>query len=173
MKPEVAALMKLGVPGRVPKNCSTGPIILIVGLSKGCDTWEGWPESVKESAERESSRRGTGDLHPQSEYSHLLWHLFLPYSLAMSPTDNSSSYFQSAFDTALSDYAKETGVDLTTHPFAHTLENCDSADRILDILEEKAQQFRAYRDGNRKLIDCIKPIFKCFVPSLVFLARPP
>ena len=56
--------MKLGVPGRVPKNCSTGPIILIVGLSKGCDTWEGWPESVKESAERESSRRGTGDLHP-------------------------------------------------------------------------------------------------------------
>ena len=78
----------------------------------------------------------------------------------MSPTDNSSSYFQSAFDTALSDYAKETGVDLTTHPFAHTLENCDSADRILDILEEKAQQFRAYRDGNRKLIDCLKPIIQ-------------
>ena len=78
----------------------------------------------------------------------------------MSPTDNSSSYFQSAFDAALSDYAKETGVDLTTHPFAHTLENCDSVDRILDVLEEKAQQFRAYRDGNRKLIDCLKPIIQ-------------
>jgi len=76
----------------------------------------------------------------------------------MSPTANSSSYFQYVFDAALSDYSRETGVDLATHPFAQTLQNCDSADRILDVLEEKAQHFRAYRDGNRKLIDCLKPI---------------
>jgi len=76
----------------------------------------------------------------------------------MSSTANSSSNFQSIFDAALSDYAKQTGIDLATHPSAQTLQNCNDADAILDVLQDKANQFQAYRDGNRKLINCLKPV---------------
>jgi hypothetical protein len=76
----------------------------------------------------------------------------------MSSTENSSSNFRSILDAALSDYAKQTGIDLTRHPSAQSLQNCNSADAILDLLADKAMQFQAYRDGNRKLINCLKPV---------------
>ena len=76
----------------------------------------------------------------------------------MSSTPISSSSFQPIFDAALSDYAKKTGIDLATHPFAQTLQNCQSADAILDLLQDRAREFSTYRDGNRKLIDCLKPV---------------
>ena len=76
----------------------------------------------------------------------------------MSSAANSSSNFQSIFDAALSDYAKQIGVDLATHPSAQILQNCDSAGAILDLLEDKAKQFQAYRDGNRNLINCLKSV---------------
>jgi len=75
----------------------------------------------------------------------------------MSSTANSPSTFESILDAALSDYAKQTGIDLATHPSAQILQNCNSADAILDLLGDKAKQFQAYRDGNRKLINCLKP----------------
>ena len=78
--------------------------------------------------------------------------------LPMASTPNSSSNFQSILDAALSDYAKQTGIDLVTHPSAQILQNCNSADAILDLLGDKAKQFQGYRDGNRKLINCLKPV---------------
>jgi len=75
----------------------------------------------------------------------------------MSSTANSYN-FQSIFDATLDDYARQTGIDLATHPSAQILQNCNSADAILDLLGDKARQFKAYRDGNRKLINCMKPI---------------
>jgi len=76
----------------------------------------------------------------------------------MSSTANSSSTFRSILDAALADYAKQTGIDLATHPSSQILQNCNSADVILDLLGDKAKQFQAYRDGNRKLINCLKPV---------------
>jgi hypothetical protein len=76
----------------------------------------------------------------------------------MSSTPTSSFSFQPIFEAALSDYAKQTGIDLATCPFAQTLQNCQSADAILDLLQDKAMQFRTYRDGHRKLINCLKPV---------------
>ena len=78
--------------------------------------------------------------------------------LAMTSTVSSSSNFQSIFDAALSEYTKQTGIDLAIHPSAQTLQNSTSADAILALLEDKAKQFQAYRDGNRKLINCLKPV---------------
>ena len=77
-----------------------------------------------------------------------------------STSSSSSSNFRYIFDTALSDYAKQTTIDLPTHPFAQSLQNCDSPERILDLLADKAKQFQAYRDGNRKLIDYLKPVVR-------------
>jgi len=81
-----------------------------------------------------------------------------PSLLPISPTPDPPSNVQSILDAALSDYSKQTGVDLATHPSAQTLQNCKSADAALDFLEEKAKQFQEYRDGNRKLINCLNPV---------------
>ena len=98
-----------------------------------------------------------------------------------STASSSSSNFQSIFDLALSDYAKQTTIDLPTHPFVQSLQNCDSPERILDLLEDKAKQFQAYRDGNRKLVNCLKPVVQVLhtvssilgdASSMVRLAEP-
>ena len=76
----------------------------------------------------------------------------------MSSAASSSPNFHSILGDALSDYAKQTGIDLTTHPSAQSLRNCNSADAILDLLGDRAKQFQVYRDGNRNLINCLKPV---------------
>jgi len=76
----------------------------------------------------------------------------------MSSATTSSSNFQSLFDAALSDYTKQTGINLATQPFAQDLQYCHSADDLLNVLQERAKQFQTYRDGNRKLLNCLKPI---------------
>ena len=89
----------------------------------------------------------------------------------MSSTPTSSSSFQPIFDAALSDYAKKTGIDLATYPFAQTLQNIQSADAIIDLFQDKAKQFSTYRDGNRKLIDCLKPVVQILHTVSVVLAE--
>ncbi|KAH9972371.1 hypothetical protein BJV74DRAFT_865042 [Russula compacta] len=76
----------------------------------------------------------------------------------MSSNTTSSSIFQSIFDAALADYETHTGIDLATYPFVQSLQSCHDPGAILDHLQERASQFRAYRDGDRKLINSLKPL---------------
>lgn len=76
----------------------------------------------------------------------------------MSSTENPLSNFQSILDTALSDYAKQTSIDLITHPSAQILQNCNSVDVVLNLLEDKEKQFQEYHNGNRKLMNCLKSV---------------
>ena len=76
----------------------------------------------------------------------------------MSSTHTIPSDFQSIFDAALCDYSKQTGINLATHPCTQDLQNCRSPDDLLNVLQDKAIQFQEYRDGNRKLINSLKPI---------------
>lgn len=69
-----------------------------------------------------------------------------------------TSNFQFLFDTALADYVQQTRVDLTIYPFAEKLQNCQSADVILELLRDKTKEFKDYRDGNHKLIDRLNPV---------------
>jgi hypothetical protein len=71
----------------------------------------------------------------------------------------STSNFQLIID-ALADYAKITGVDLSTNPFAATLEQSNSPDAILQLLQGREKAFQEYRDGNRTLIKCLSPALK-------------
>jgi hypothetical protein len=75
----------------------------------------------------------------------------------MPSTTTPSSNFQLIID-ALADYAKQTGIDLTKHPFADQLQNCDSANAIFQLLQDKANKFKTYRDEHRKLINCLSPV---------------
>ena len=66
--------------------------------------------------------------------------------------------FQAILDKALADYHKQIGIELNKHPFANELRGRDSPDDVLKLLEDKAKAFKAYRDGNRKLIDWLRPV---------------
>ena len=80
----------------------------------------------------------------------------------MSSTVFPSSNFQFIFDAALADYLYQTGVDLTKSPFTEKLQNCQSADAIIELFQDKATQFKDYRNGNRKLINCLSPVVQVF-----------
>jgi hypothetical protein len=75
----------------------------------------------------------------------------------MSSTTTSSSNIHLILN-GLTEYANQTGIDLTKNPFAEKLQNCDSAEGIAGLLQDRAKAFKEYRDGNRKLINCLSPI---------------
>ncbi len=66
--------------------------------------------------------------------------------------------FRAILDKALADYRDQIGVELDKHPFVDHLRGRDSPDDILKLLEDKANNFKVYRDGNRKLITWLKPV---------------
>ena len=71
----------------------------------------------------------------------------------------SPSTLQSIID-ALVDYTKVTGIDLSDNPVGATIEQSNSPESILELLQERAKAFREYRDGNRRLINCLRPAVK-------------
>ena len=71
-----------------------------------------------------------------------------------------SASFQPLLDAALADYVKQIGIDPVKHPFVDQLRSCHSPDDVLNLLEGKANEFKHFRDGNRKLIDCLNPVVK-------------
>ena len=66
--------------------------------------------------------------------------------------------FQAILDKSLNDYREQIGIELDKHPFTDELRGRDSPDVVLKLLEDKANAFKAYRDGNRKLINWISPV---------------
>jgi len=69
---------------------------------------------------------------------------------------NSSSNLQSII-SALADYAKTTGIDLSKSPFAIKLQLARTPDDILQLLQEREKAFKEYRSRNRTLINCLSP----------------
>jgi|ERR1700744_1704717 hypothetical protein len=66
--------------------------------------------------------------------------------------------FQEILDKALDDYREQIGVELDKHPISDKLRGRCSPDDILKLLEAKANTFKAYRDGNHKLINWLGPV---------------
>lgn len=48
-------------------------------------------------------------------------------------------------------------MDLSTNPFVTALKQSNSPEAILQLLEGRANAFKEYRDGNRRLIGCLSP----------------
>src|SRR6266849_5437830 len=61
---------------------------------------------------------------------------------------------------ALADYSKETGIDLSNNPFATALEQSNSPEDILQLLQQRQKAFKDYRYVNRRLINCLSPAVK-------------
>jgi hypothetical protein len=68
--------------------------------------------------------------------------------------------FQAIIDEAVADYTHQIGVDPTRHDSAIWLKSCHSPTDVLKVLEDKANKFKDYRDGNRTLLDYLKPVVK-------------
>ena len=73
---------------------------------------------------------------------------------------SSTSAIHSIIDIALADYTKLTGTDLSKTPFATALEQSNSPEAILQLLLEREKAFMEYRDGDRRLINCLSPAVK-------------
>jgi hypothetical protein len=73
---------------------------------------------------------------------------------------SSTSTIQSIID-ALADYTKVTGIDLSNNPFATAIiDHSTSHEAVLELLQEREKAFKEYRDGNRRLISCLRPTVK-------------
>jgi hypothetical protein len=59
---------------------------------------------------------------------------------------------------AFEKYAKITGKDLSKDPFSAALDQSDSPEAILELLQEREKAFREYRQGSRRLITCLSPV---------------
>ncbi|KAH9034463.1 hypothetical protein EDB85DRAFT_2088272 [Lactarius pseudohatsudake] len=66
--------------------------------------------------------------------------------------------FKPILDAALTDYTNHVGIDLAKYPLADALRSCDSPDDVLKILEDNANKFKDFRDGNRKLLNWLSPL---------------
>lgn len=75
-----------------------------------------------------------------------------------SAPDTTSSNFEALFDAALERYTKQTGKDLLNHPLVHRIDGCNSPNSILEILQEQAQMFDQFRNGDTKLIKWLQPV---------------
>jgi len=61
---------------------------------------------------------------------------------------------------AMADYTKKTGIDLSKNPFVTKFKQSNSPEDILQLLEEREKAFKEYREGNRRLINCLNPAVK-------------
>ena len=75
---------------------------------------------------------------------------------AASSTSSPVSNVQLILD-ALANYAEITGIDLSKNPFAASIEQANSPEDILHLLQERANAFGEVRDGNQRLTSVLNP----------------
>ena len=73
-------------------------------------------------------------------------------------SDHSSSTLESLFQAALQGYEDQTGEKLINHPLAQKLEQCNSVESIIAVLQEQAQAFDEFRRVERKVMEPLKCI---------------
>ena len=60
------------------------------------------------------------------------------------------------FEDALNEFKKKAGANLIQHQVFHELENCKSADLVIDVLQKQAEAFNNYRGDDGKLMKWLK-----------------
>ena len=69
---------------------------------------------------------------------------------------NPSPELKSLFEAALNEFEKRAGTSLVQHQIIDKLVNCESADSVIDLLQEQAQAFRNFRGDDGKLMTWLK-----------------
>ena len=86
----------------------------------------------------------------------------LPSQYIMSQTlattaSSSSSRFQAIFEAAIKSYQKQTKKELIAHPVASQLQDCDSTNAILAILQDQIREFDQSHSGDERLTKWLGP----------------
>ena len=68
-----------------------------------------------------------------------------------------SSNFQALFQAALKSYQKQTKKDLLTHPLASQLQQCNSTNAVIAILQDKVREFDKSHSANERLTKWLGP----------------
>ena len=85
-------------------------------------------------------------------------------------SDSSPSTVQFIID-ALNNYTEVTGIDLSDNPFAAAIKDSTSPEAILELLlQDREKEFKEYRNGYRKLTNCLRPVVK-FIQSFSGILR--
>ena len=69
---------------------------------------------------------------------------------------NPSPELKSLFEAALQEFEKKAGTNLLQHQIIDKLVNCQTADSVIDVLQEEAQAFRNFPGDDRKLMTWLK-----------------
>ena len=74
--------------------------------------------------------------------------------------DTSSVQFPAVFEAALEEYTKKTKISIKTDTLFAKLQDCQSSDAVLDILQEQTDAFEQFREGDGKvqLMRRLKPL---------------
>ena len=72
-------------------------------------------------------------------------------------TAASASNFNAIFEKALKAYTKKTKQDLTANPLATQLQECNSPEAIMTILQDQIDQFRQSQRGDERLQKWLSP----------------
>ncbi len=83
---------------------------------------------------------------------------FYPYFFARDMYDPPGSRLQSLFETALEVYEKQTGMKLIDHPVASQLENCNSVESIMNILQQQARHLSNFRGNDSKVMKSLQRV---------------
>jgi hypothetical protein len=67
------------------------------------------------------------------------------------------SPFQVLFESALRDYETQTGTSLANHPLSAQLQNCQSVESVIALLQEQARAFSTFRE-NDKIMKSLKSV---------------
>jgi len=69
---------------------------------------------------------------------------------------NPSPELKFLFEAALNDFQNRTGSNLVQHQIIDKLVNCESADSVIDVLQEQAQAFRNFRGDDGRVMTWLK-----------------
>jgi hypothetical protein len=67
-------------------------------------------------------------------------------------SNNSSPELKLLLETALNEFEKRAGTNLVQHTIIDKLVNCESADSVIDVLQEQTQAFRDFRDDGKLMM---------------------
>jgi hypothetical protein len=59
------------------------------------------------------------------------------------------SRFRVLFEAAVQQYEKQAEIPLARHPLAEQLQNCDSVDSVIAVLQEQVRAFSEFRGSDR------------------------
>jgi len=78
--------------------------------------------------------------------------------MSTAPVHATPLTFNALLDAALTEYTTQTGTDLSNHPLARKIDNCDSPDSILAVFQQQAKEFDEFRKGDPKLFKWLGPV---------------